>query len=135
VYREGERNLDCNDCNDWLRIKGEGGEALGLAADGEYEEGEPAAVDSIMEPSEEVREADDLEVGMPGRSWRCRAEPLAAREGEEAAAEALAAEDNTGDFFAGCCTGEEAPIGLVRGESTKAAAAPPALGLVEDDLP
>jgi hypothetical protein len=90
-----------------------------------------------MEPSEEVREADDLEVGMPGRSWRCRAEPLAAREGEEAAAEALEAadEDNAGDFFVGCCTGEEAPTGLVRGESMKAAAPPPALGLVEDDLP
>ena len=67
-------------------MRGEGGEALGRTPDGEYDVGDPVAVESIMEPSDDVRAPVVLEDGMPGRSWRGRAAALAEMEAGEAAA-------------------------------------------------
>ena len=94
-----------------------------------------------MEPSDDVRAPEVLEVEIPGNSWRGRADALAAREGDDAVAAAASdAEPRTngeleGDFFAACCTGEDAPMGLVTGESLKPEAPPADLGLADADLP
>lgn len=120
-------------------MRGEGGEALGRTPDGEYDVGEPLAVESIIEPSDDVRALvvlDDADI--PGSSWRGRAEPLAPTDAGDAAATGEAeprTEVSPGDFFCGCWTGEEVPPGLLRGESLNSEAAPPTLGLLEDDLP
>jgi hypothetical protein len=119
-------------------MRGEGGEALGRTPDGEYDVDVPVAVESIMEPSDDVRAPVVLEDAMPGRSGRGRAAPLAEMEAGEAAAAGeteLNPDESPGDFFGGCWTGEEVPMGLLRGESLNSEAAPPTLGLVEDDLP
>jgi hypothetical protein len=127
------------DWNEALRTRGDVGEALGRMAEGEYDVGDPVAVESIIEPREDVREPVVLDVDMPGRSWRGSADPLAAIEaGEEAAATGEAeprAEVSPGDFFWGCETGEEVPEDLLRGESLNSEAPPTTLGLVEDDFP
>lgn len=93
-----------------------------------------------MEPSDDVRDPEVLEVDIPGKSWRGRADALAAREGEDVVAGAASDEPRTvgeleGDFFAACCTGEEAPMGLVTGESLKPEAPPADFGLADAGLP
>ena len=113
---------------------------MGLLPVGEYDDGDPAA-DSIMEPSDDARAPEVLEVDIPGKSWRGRADALAARHGDDVVAGAASdAEPSTvgdlaGDLFAACCKGEDAPMGLVTGESLKPEAPPADLGLADADLP
>jgi hypothetical protein len=70
--------------------------------EGENDDGDPAAAESIIEPSDDVRELAVLDADIPGRSWRGREAPLVEINAGEAAATGdveQRTDASPGDFF------------------------------------